>query len=217
MTAGSAMLGQIASRFGTPTSLVVATLGMVLASATVFLRKLGKIRTWNSTSAASQLDGVREIDLPNERRPGAWSHEHIIDPQNTKRLPGGGSRAAPGGRRAGAMSWAVQRRYRASGLFIETFLRARIEHLRQQERHTTNDLLLQSRVLAFHQAQHHRQLCHRRAGITITTSHLQQEHTMATFKAKRRHADLLQGRRRRANRFSSATAGRWTATCGTAS
>ncbi|MFR3779349.1 MAG: MFS transporter [Enterobacter sp.] len=26
-----------------------------------------------------------------------------------------------------------------------------IEHLRQQERHTMNDLLLQSRVLAFHQ------------------------------------------------------------------
>jgi hypothetical protein len=41
---GQRHLGQIASRFGTPTSLVVATLGMVLASATVFRWKLGKIR-----------------------------------------------------------------------------------------------------------------------------------------------------------------------------
>jgi hypothetical protein len=41
---GQRHLGQIASRFGTPTSLVVATLGMVLASATVFRWKLGKDR-----------------------------------------------------------------------------------------------------------------------------------------------------------------------------
>ena len=42
MTTGSAIWGQIASRFGTPTALVVATLGMVLASATVFRWKLEK-------------------------------------------------------------------------------------------------------------------------------------------------------------------------------
>ena len=55
-------------------------------------------------------------------------------------------------RRAGAMSWAVYEDIERPGLFIETFLMGSwIEHLRQQERHTMNDLLLQSRVLAFHQ------------------------------------------------------------------
>ncbi len=83
MTAGSALWGQIASQFGTPTSLVVATLGMVLASATVFRWKLEKDPDLNLDLSGQPLDGV-EIDLPNERGPVLVSHEYIIDPHNAK-------------------------------------------------------------------------------------------------------------------------------------
>ena len=76
-------LGQIASRFGTPTSLVVATLGMVLASATVFRWKLEKDPDLNLDLSGQPLDGV-EIDLPNERGPVLVSHEYLIDPQHAK-------------------------------------------------------------------------------------------------------------------------------------
>ncbi|WP_148244988.1 MFS transporter [Enterobacter asburiae] len=151
MTAGSAIWGQIASRFGTPTSLVVATLGMVLASATVFRWKLGKDPDLNLDLSGQPLDGV-EIDLPNERGPVLVSHEYIIDPQNTKAFLEAVHELRRVRRRAGAMSWAVYEDIERPGLFIETFLMGSwIEHLRQQERHTMNDLLLQSRVLAFHQ------------------------------------------------------------------
>lgn len=151
MTAGSAIWGQIASRFGTPTSLVVATLGMVLASATVFRWKLGKDPDLNLDLSGQPLDGV-EIDLPNERGPVLVSHEYIIDPQNTRAFLEAVHELRRVRRRAGAMSWAVYEDIERPGLFIETFLMGSwIEHLRQQERHTMNDLLLQSRVLAFHQ------------------------------------------------------------------
>ncbi|MBT1905803.1 MFS transporter [Enterobacter kobei] len=151
MTAGSALWGQIASRFGTPTSLVVATLGMVLASATVFRWKLEKDPDLNLDLSGQPLDGV-EIDLPNERGPVLVSHEYLIDPQHAKAFLEAVHELRRVRRRAGAMSWAVYEDIERPGLFIETFLMGSwIEHLRQQERHTMNDLLLQSRVLAFHQ------------------------------------------------------------------
>lgn len=83
MTAGSPVWGQIASQFGTPASLVVATLGMVLASMTVFRWKLEKDPDLNLDLSGQPLDGV-EIELPNERGPVLVSHEYIIDPQNAK-------------------------------------------------------------------------------------------------------------------------------------
>lgn len=151
MTTGSAIWGQIASQFSTPTALVVATLGMVLASATVFRWKLGKDPDLNLDLSGQPLDGV-EIDLPNERGPVLVSHEYIIDPQNAKAFLEAVHELRRVRRRAGAMSWAVYEDIERPGLFIETFLMGSwIEHLRQQERHTMNDLLLQSRVLAFHQ------------------------------------------------------------------
>lgn len=151
MTAGSALWGQIASRFGTPTALVVATLGMVLASATVFRWKLEKDPDLNLDLSGQPLDGVK-IDLPNERGPVLVSHEYIIDPHNAKAFLEAVHELRRVRRRAGAMSWAVYEDIERPGLFIETFLMGSwIEHLRQQERHTMNDLLLQSRVLAFHQ------------------------------------------------------------------
>lgn len=151
MTAGSAVWGQIASQFGTPASLVVATLGMVLASMTVFRWKLEKDPDLNLDLSGQPLDGV-EIELPNERGPVLVSHEYIIDPQNAKAFLQAVHELRRVRRRAGAMSWAVYEDIERPGLFIETFLMGSwIEHLRQQERHTMNDLLLQSRVLAFHQ------------------------------------------------------------------
>ena len=151
MTAGSAIWGQLASQFGTPTSLLVATLGMVLASATVLRWKLEKDPDLNLDLSGQPLDGV-EIDLPNERGPVLVSHEYIIDPQNATAFLQAVHELRRVRRRAGAMSWAVYEDIERPGLFIETFLMGSwIEHLRQQERHTMNDLLLQSRVLAFHQ------------------------------------------------------------------
>ena len=54
---------------------MVATLGMVLASATVFRWKLEKDPDLNLDLSGQPLDGV-EIELPNERGPVLVSHVH---------------------------------------------------------------------------------------------------------------------------------------------
>lgn len=52
--------------------------------------------------------------------------------------------------RGGALSWSVYEDIQRPGVFIESFVIGTwIEHLRQQERHTVNDLLIQSRVQTF--------------------------------------------------------------------
>ncbi|CCJ85417.1 protein of unknown function DUF894, DitE [Cronobacter dublinensis 582] len=56
--------------------------------------------------------------------------------------------------RGGALSWSVYEDIQRPGVFIESFVIGTwIEHLRQQERHTVNDLLIQSRVQAFHRGE----------------------------------------------------------------
>ena len=54
-------------------------------------------------------------------------------------------------RRSGALSWGVYEDLAVPGRFIETFLvESWLEHLRQHERHTMNDKLIQTRVHRFH-------------------------------------------------------------------
>jgi hypothetical protein len=81
MTAGSAIWGQIASRFGTDRA------GCRHAG-----DGAGKRRVPLEAGERSGIEprperpaaGRREIDLPNERGPVLVSHEYIIDPQNAK-------------------------------------------------------------------------------------------------------------------------------------
>ncbi|MFQ8717690.1 MAG: hypothetical protein ACLR9W_05415 [Enterobacter hormaechei] len=95
MTAGSAVWGQIAA-VQPPASLVVATLGMVLASMTVFAGSW-KIR-FKSRPERQPLDGV--IELPNERGPVLVSQVHHRPAERESVFAGrasyAGCRAAPG-------------------------------------------------------------------------------------------------------------------------
>ncbi|WP_061707829.1 MFS transporter [Pseudenterobacter timonensis] len=151
MTAGSALWGQLASRFGTPFSLCVATIGMVLATATVLRWRLEQDPDLNLDQSQHAGDGVN-LPVANERGPVLVSHEYLIDPQNATSFLQAAQELRRVRRRAGAMSWAIYEEVERPGIFIETFLMGSwIEHLRQQERHTMNDCLLLSRVLAFHQ------------------------------------------------------------------
>ncbi|MDU1025006.1 MAG: MFS transporter, partial [Leclercia adecarboxylata] len=151
MTAGSAIWGQIASHVNTATSLCVATIGMLLASATVLRWKLEKDPNLNLDTSGLIADDARE-SIPNERGPVLVSCEYQIDPEAVSEFLKAVHELRRVRRRAGAISWAVYEDIDQPGLYIETFLMGSwVEHLRLQERHTMNDHLLQSRVLAFHQ------------------------------------------------------------------
>lgn len=151
MTAGSALWGQIASHVNTATSLCVATVGMLLASATVLRWKLEKDPNLNLDTSGLIADDARE-NIPNERGPVLVSCEYLVDPEAVPDFLQAVHELRRVRRRAGAISWAVYEDIDQPGLYIETFLMGSwVEHLRLQERHTMNDHLLQSRVLAFHQ------------------------------------------------------------------
>jgi MFS family permease len=151
MTAGSAIWGQIASHVNTATSLCVATIGMLLASATALRWKLEKDPNLNLDTSGLIADDARE-SIPNERGPVLVSCEYLIDPEAVSDFLQAVHELRRVRRRAGAISWAVYEDIDQPGLYIETFLMGSwVEHLRLQERHTMNDHLLQSRVLAFHQ------------------------------------------------------------------
>jgi MFS family permease len=150
MTLGSALWGQLASQTSIPVALCAATIGMVLASATVLRWKLDKDPDLNLESSA-QAGAAVSLDIAHERGPVMVSIEYHIDPANVRPFVAAIQEMRRVRRRGGALSWSVYEDIQQPGIFVETFVVGSwIEHLRQHERHTVNDRLIQSRVQAFH-------------------------------------------------------------------
>ncbi|WP_044180023.1 MFS transporter, partial [Phytobacter massiliensis] len=154
MTLGSAIWGQLASHFGIPAALCIATVGMLLASLTALRWRLNKDPDLN-LDMRDINSKVQALDVSLERGPVMVMYDYVIDPddvydfvvciQDIRRVR----------QRGGALSWSVYEDIQRPGVFVESFVVGTwIEHLRQQERHTVNDLLIQSRVQAFHRGSH---------------------------------------------------------------
>ncbi|WP_312239781.1 MFS transporter [Pantoea sp.] len=150
MTLGSAIWGQLAAHFGIAASLCAATAGMVLASATVLRWRLNKDPELN-LEISELNETALEIDIPHERGPVMVIYEYLIDPNDAHDFMICVQEIRRVRRRGGALSWSVYEDVLKPGIFVETFVVGSwIEHLREHERHTVNDLLIQSRVQAFH-------------------------------------------------------------------
>ena len=153
MTIGSAIWGQLASHFTLPVSLSVATMGMVLASLTVFRWRLNENPDLNLD--LREVDNVaRAMDVSHERGPVMVIYEYQIEADDVYDFVVCIQEMRRVRQRGGALSWAVYEDIQRPGTFVETFaVGTWVEHLRQQERHTVNDLLIQDRVYAFHRGQ----------------------------------------------------------------
>lgn len=150
MTLGSAIWGQLASHFGIPVSLCTATAGMILASATVLRWRLNKDPDLNLEIKGSG-ETVQESDIPYNRGPVMVIYEYLIDPADAHDFMICVQEMRRVRRRGGALSWSVYEDIQKPGIFVETFVVGSwIEHLRRPERQTVNDLLIQSRVQAYH-------------------------------------------------------------------
>jgi len=150
MTVGSAIWGQLASHFTLPVSLCVATVGMVLASLTVLRWRLDENPDLNLD--LREVDNLaRTLDVSHERGPIMVVYEYQIDADDVYDFVLSIQEMRRVRQRGGALSWSVYEDIQRPGIFLETFVIGTwIEHLRQQERHTANDLLIQSKVYAFH-------------------------------------------------------------------
>ena len=150
MTVGSAIWGQLASHFTLPVSLCVATVGMVLATLTVLRWRLDENPDLNLD--LREVDNLaRTLDVSHERGPIMVIYEYQIEADDVYEFVVSIQEMRRVRQRGGALSWSVYEDIQRPGIFLETFVIGTwIEHLRQQERHTVNDLLIQSRVHAFH-------------------------------------------------------------------
>ncbi|MGG7446967.1 MFS transporter [Kosakonia oryzendophytica] len=150
MTLGSALWGKLASAYGISWALCAATMGMLLGTATVLRWRLEKDAALN-LDLIGPPDGIVEMAVAHERGPVLVSCEYQIEPQEAQHFMLAVQEMRRVRRRTGAMGWAVYEDIRQPGVFVETWLMGSwIEHLRQHERHTVNDRLIQERVLAFH-------------------------------------------------------------------
>ena len=153
MTLGSAVWGQLASHFSIPVSLCVATVGMVLSCATVLRWRLNKDPDLNLEISGADA-ALPDTPIAHQRGPVMVIYEYLIEPHQAGAFMRCVQEIRRVRRRGGALSWSVYEDIRQPGIFVETFVVGSwIEHLRQHERHTMNDLKIQNRVLAFHQGE----------------------------------------------------------------
>jgi MFS family permease len=148
MALGSVMWGEVAHLGGTSMAHYIAAVGLAVA---IPVARRWKLQTgagmdltpsmhWPAPATAEQVD--------SEVGPVLVTVEYLINPSDRKRFLAALDRLAPERRRDGAYAWGVFEDSAKPGHFVETFLaESWLEHLRQHERVTKADQLLEEHVL----------------------------------------------------------------------
>jgi predicted MFS family arabinose efflux permease len=150
MALGSVMWGELARLRGTSMAHYIAAAGLAVA---VPVARRWKLQTgegmdltpsmhWPMPATAEQIE--------SDVGPVLVTVEYVINPNDRKHFLAALDRLAPERRRDGAYAWGVFEDSAKPGRFVETFLaESWLEHLRQHERVTKADQLLEERVLRF--------------------------------------------------------------------
>lgn len=151
MTLGSAIWGQLASHYSIPTSLLIATVGMLLASTTVLRWRLDKDPDLDLDLSTHLQQALPEIKGHHDRGPVMVSYEYQVAEENTHAFIRCMQEMRRVRRRSGAISWGIYEDVARPGTFVESFIvNSWIEHMRQLERYTVNDCKIQRRTQEFH-------------------------------------------------------------------
>jgi MFS family permease len=147
MTAGSAVWGQLAGMFNLPAAHFVAAAGVLIGIPLSWRWKLQTGAELDLTPSMHWPVPVMAIDAEADRGPVLVTVEYRIDPQNREAFLEAIQELGQGRRRDGAYAWDVFEDVAEEGLFLETFLVASwLEHLRQHQRVTNADRVLQEAV-----------------------------------------------------------------------
>jgi MFS family permease len=147
MTAGSAVWGQLAGMFNLPAAHFVAAAGVLIGIPLSWRWKLQTGAELDLTPSMHWPVPVMTIDAEADRGPVLVTVEYRIDPQNREAFLEAIQELGQGRRRDGAYAWDVFEDVAEEGLFLETFLVASwLEHLRQHQRVTNADRVLQEAV-----------------------------------------------------------------------
>ncbi|HEY6621168.1 MAG TPA: MFS transporter [Steroidobacteraceae bacterium] len=150
LTLGSAVWGEVAERVGLPVANLLAAAGAVAA---IPLTWRWKLQTAAGVDLSPSMHWPVPIDaqsIAQDRGPVLVTVEYHVDPQNRTAFLRAVAKLEQGRRRDGAYTWGIFEDTAKEGRFLETFLvESWAEHLRQHERVTNADRVVQSAVQHF--------------------------------------------------------------------
>jgi MFS family permease len=151
MTVGSAVWGQVAAMVGLPLAHFIAAAGALAAIPLTWRWKLQTGAAIDLTPSMHWPAPVLTHDVEPDRGPVLVTVEYRIDPRDREAFLAALERLCRERRRDGAYRWGVFEDAAEDGRFLETFLvESWLEHLRQHQRVTNADRILQSAVQRFH-------------------------------------------------------------------
>ena len=151
MTAGSALWGKLAAMLGTPTSLIIASIGMALASATALRWRLDMTPDLDLSPSAHLGEPLLAAEPADDAGPVLITVEYQVHPDDVPAFVREVHGLRKVRRRGGALSWGIYEDSASQGRFIETFVvESWLEHRRQHDRFTRNDQRIKQQVDAFH-------------------------------------------------------------------
>jgi quinol monooxygenase YgiN len=150
LTVGSAAWGEVAVRVGLANAHFLAAAGAVAAIALTWRWKLQTAATLNLSPSMHWPAPLTVQPIEHDRGPVLVTVEYRIDPHDREPFLDALTRLEHERRRDGAYAWGVFEDTAQEGRFVETFLiESWMEHLRQHERVTEADRLLQDELRHF--------------------------------------------------------------------
>jgi len=151
MAIGSAVAGEVASRYGTRVTMLAAGMTLFLSAAATFRLKLGSGETAETLTTRYWPEPALALDVAPERGPVSIAVEYQIDVARRGEFIAVMQGMRTIRRRDGAMRWHLFEDAATPGRMRESFLvESWAEHLRQHDRMTPADLAVQAHARSFH-------------------------------------------------------------------
>jgi MFS family permease len=151
LTLGSLIWGQVAASYGIRTALLDAAVLLALA---VPLTRRWKLATGTGVDLSPSMQWPAPViahDVPSERGPVLVTVDYLIRPADRVAFLAAMDGLRQQRRRLGAYDWDVFEDTAREGRFLETFrVDSWLEHLRQHERVTAEDTIVQAAASRFH-------------------------------------------------------------------
>jgi MFS family permease len=150
LTAGSAIWGKVAGMAGLPLAHILAAVGALIAIPLTWRWKLQTGARLDLTPSLHWPTPIVAGEIEHDRGPVLVTIEYKIDAKDREPFLAALERVAQERRRDGAYAWGVFEDTAEQGRILETFLvESWLEHLRQHERVTNADRILQETVGRF--------------------------------------------------------------------
>jgi MFS family permease len=151
LSLGSAIWGQLAGLTGLSTALFVAAAGAIAAIPLTWHWKLQTAAGIDLTPSMHWPTPVLSHDIEQDRGPVLVTVEYEVESRNRKAFLAALNKLGHERRRDGAYAWGVFEDATREARFLETFLvESWLEHLRQHERVTNADRMLQNAIRRYH-------------------------------------------------------------------